>query len=211
MILAAIGLSTTILLGGCNTVKKADYTTAVDENTELRDRLDEAQTSLTDVNERNRTLTATNQQLSDENRRLADTLAETRQKAQNATDTGQSESYSDGREVVIEIAGDVLFKSGQVKITAEGKRALDRVATRLNREFQGRTVRVEGYTDSDPIRKSGWKTNERLSAERAMAVEAYLVSKGVNKDRIYSAAFGASSPRSSKSASRRVEIVILAD
>jgi chemotaxis protein MotB len=211
MILAAIGLGATILLGGCNTVKKADYTTAVDENSELRDRLDEAQASLTEVNERNRNLTASNQQLSEENRRIADSLAEVRQQTQGTGSSGLNQSYSDGREVVIEIAGDVLFKPGQVKITTDGKRALDRVASRLNAEFQGRTVRVEGYTDSDPIRKSGWKTNERLSAERAMAVEAYLVSKGVNKDRIYSAAFGASNPRSSKSASRRVEIVILAD
>lgn len=203
MILAAIGLGATLLLGGCNNVKKADYTTAVDENSELRARLDEAQASLTDVNERNAELAATNQQLSAENARLA------------AGGGSSGDPYSGqlgaGREVIIEIAGDVLFASGAVTLTADGRRALDRVASRLNGEFQGRVVRVEGYTDSDPIKKSGWKTNERLSSERALAVEEYLVSKGVNKDRIYSAAFGASKPRSSKPASRRVEIVILAD
>ncbi len=209
--LLATGLCATLLLGGCNTVKKADYSTAVDENTELRDRLEEAQASLTEVNERNRSLTSANQQLSDENRRLAQTAADARQNADSGGNAFDQGSVGAGREVVIEIAGDVLFKSGQIVVTAEGKRALDRVASRINSEFSGRTVRVEGYTDSDPIRKSGWKTNERLSSERALAVEEYLVSKGVNKDRIYSAAFGASNPRSSKSASRRVEIVILAD
>lgn len=205
MILAAIGLGTTLLLGGCNNVKKADYKTAVDENSELRSRLDEAQASLTDVNQRNADLAATNQQLAAENARLA----------AGGNTGGANDPYGGtvggGREVVIEIAGDVLFASGQVVLTSDGKRALDRVASRLNSEFSGRTVRVEGYTDSDPIKKSGWKTNERLSSERALAVEEYLVSKGVNKDRIYSAAFGASKPRSSKPASRRVEIVILAD
>jgi len=204
MILAAIGLGTTLLLGGCNNVKKADYKTAVDENSELRSRLDEAQASLTEVNQRNADLAATNQQLEAENARLAAGGGGTGTDAFGGTLGG-------GREVVIEIAGDVLFASGQVTLTADGRRALDRVASRLNGEFQGRTIRVEGYTDSDPIRKSGWKTNERLSSERALAVEEYLVSKGVNKDRIYSAAFGASKPRSSKPASRRVEIVILAD
>jgi outer membrane protein OmpA-like peptidoglycan-associated protein len=209
MSLVAIGLGATLLLGGCNNVKKADYKTAVDENSELRSRLDEAQASLTDVNEQNAALTTANQQLADENRRLADQVAGTR--AQNGADDGYNQALGGGREVVIEMAGDVLFSSGQVTLTTEGKRQLDRVASRLNSEFSGRTIRVEGYTDSDPIRKSGWKTNERLSAERAMAVEEYLVSKGVNKDRIYAAAFGSSQPRGTKSASRRVEIVILAN
>lgn len=203
MILAAIGLGATLFLGGCNNVKKADYNTAVDENTELRSRLDEAQASLTTVSEQNAALSAENQLLASENSRLSSG-------GLTGGDSYGSQSGG-GREVIIEIAGDVLFASGQVTLTADGKRALDRVASRLNSEFSGRTVRVEGYTDSDPIRKSGWKTNERLSAERAMAVEEYLVSKGVSKDRIYAAAFGASKPRSSKPSSRRVEIVILAE
>ena len=72
-------------------------------------------------------------------------------------------------------------------------------------------IRVEGYTDTDKLvkTKDKWKTNERLSAYRALAVEEYLVAKGVNNDRIYSAAFGPSNPKGSKQASRRVEIVIL--
>lgn len=216
LILAAIGLGASLLLGGCNSTKKADYSTAVEENSELRSRLDEAQASLTDVNERNRALTAANEQLSDENQRLANSIATGRSGAGATGELATGEGYDTrftgaGREIVMEVAGDVLFKSGQIAITADGKRVLDRVAARINSEFSGRTVRVEGYTDSDPIRKSGWKTNERLSAERALAVEEYMVSKGVNKDRIYSAAYGSSNPRSSKPASRRVEIVILAD
>ena len=90
-----------------------------------------------------------------------------------------------------------------------GRDELDRIAEVLNDRFAENLIRVEGHTDSDPIRKSAWKTNERLSSERALAVEAYLVSKGVDAARIYSAAMGSARPKADKSASRRVEIVVL--
>ncbi|KAA0216313.1 MAG: hypothetical protein DYG94_05210 [Leptolyngbya sp. PLA3] len=201
-LLAAAALAGLVLLGGCNKVKRGDYDSAVSENTELRERLGEAQASLTEVNEQNRQLTAANQQLMEENQRLA---------SSGGAGTGTDYSTGGTGEVVISIAGDVLFRSGQVTISDEGRRALDRVAGQLNSQYAGRTIRVEGYTDSDPIRKSNWKSNEHLSAERALSVEKYLVSKGVSNDRIYSAAFGPAKPKSSKSASRRVEIVILAN
>lgn len=201
-LLAAAALAGLVLLGGCNKVKRGDYDSAVSENTELRERLGEAQASLTDVNEQNRQLTSANQQLMEENQRLA---------GGGAAGAGTGYSTGGGNEVIISIAGDVLFRSGQVTISDEGRRALDRVASQLNSQYAGRTIRVEGYTDSDPIRKSSWKSNEHLSAERALAVEKYLVSKGVSNERIYSAAFGPAKAKSTKSASRRVEIVILAN
>jgi hypothetical protein len=82
---------------------------------------------------------------------------------------------------------------------------------RINSDFGGNVVRVEGHTDSDPIKKQKgkYKDNEELSAERALAVERYLVGRGVASSQIYAAAFGPASPKGSKKASRRVEIVIL--
>ena len=109
----------------------------------------------------------------------------------------------------MDIAGDVLFDSGSVTLKASAKKSLDSVAGVLNSTYGSHNIRVEGYTDTDPITKSGWKPNERLSAERAMAVEAYLVSKGVSNGRVYSAAFGPANAKNSKKDSRRVEIVIL--
>src|SRR5690606_7017515 len=113
-------------------------------------------------------------------------------------------------EVVVSVAGDVLFDSGKATLKPAAKQKLDQVARIIRTQYPGQIIRVEGYTDSDPIRKSGWKTNERLSGERAMAVEEYLVSKGLSRDQIYYAGFGSSKPRASKKDSRRVEIVILA-
>ncbi|GAB4385360.1 MAG: hypothetical protein Kow0022_10920 [Phycisphaerales bacterium] len=207
-VFAVAALAALMTLGGCNTVKKSAYDAAVSENAELRERLGEAQASLTEVNEQNRQLTAQNQQLMEENMRLQNQAAANR--ASDAAGVGDFRATGRG-EMVATIAGDVLFRPGQATITEEGKRTLDRIAAQINTQFAGRTVRVEGYTDSDPIRKSNWKSNEHLSAERALAVEQYLVSKGVDNDRIYSAAFGPARPKSSKASSRRVEIVILAN
>ena len=102
---------------------------------------------------------------------------------------------SRGADVVVGVAGDVLFDSGKVDLKNSARQTLDQIASVLNTQYAGRSIRVEGYTDTDPIRKSSWKTNERLSAERAMSVEAYLVSKGIDNGRIYSAAFGPAHPR----------------
>jgi chemotaxis protein MotB len=117
----------------------------------------------------------------------------------------------DHGDLVVEVAGDVLFDSGSIVLKATAKRTLDQVARRLSSEYSGHTVRVEGYTDTDPIKKQKgkYKDNEELSAQRALAVERYLVSKGVTSSQIYSAAFGPANPKGSKKASRRVEIVIL--
>jgi len=79
---------------------------------------------------------------------------------------------------VITVAGDVLFASGQTSLKPDAKKELDKVASRLKSEFPGHSVRVEGYTDSDPIHKSPYKTNEALSLARAEAVEKYLVEQG---------------------------------
>jgi chemotaxis protein MotB len=117
----------------------------------------------------------------------------------------------DQGDLVVEVAGDVLFDSGSVTLKPTAKKTLDQVARRINSDFGGNVVRVEGYTDSDPIKKQKgkYKDNEELSAERALAVERYLVGRGVASSQIYAAAFGPASPKGSKKASRRVEIVIL--
>lgn len=133
----------------------------------------------------------------------------------NLTDDGDfgpgTTSRRDHGDLVVEVAGDVLFDSGSITLKATAKRTLDQVARRIQSDYSSHTIRVEGYTDSDPIRKQKdkYKDNEELSAQRALAVERYLVSKGVPSSTVYSAAFGSAKSKGSKKASRRVEIVIL--
>lgn len=111
-------------------------------------------------------------------------------------------------EAEVSIAGSALFDSGKTTIKDTAKRQLDRIARELNSNYRGAAIRIEGHTDSDPIRKSKWASNEALSQARADAVKEYLASKGVSAGRMNSIGYGSSRPKSTKAASRRVEIVV---
>ncbi|MEQ8770671.1 MAG: OmpA family protein [Phycisphaerales bacterium] len=214
MVQCAAGLALTgALLGGCKTVKKADYEAALQENTELRERIAGLQDVVRQANE---------QIAACENEKTALATESQMLRTQMASQTTQPAATNSGFEnipgvnvsgrtdaIAVEVAGDVLFASGSVTLKNSAKSSLDRIARVLESRYGSQLIRVEGYTDTDPIRKSSWKTNERLSSERALAVEAYLVSKGVDPDRIYAAAFGPANQRSTKQDSRRVEIVVL--
>lgn len=107
------------------------------------------------------------------------------------------------------LAGDVSFASGQASLKSEARRELDTIASRLKRDHPGAEIVVEGHTDSDPVRKSKYGSNEALSKARADAVRDYLASKGISRNRIDTVGKGASEPKGSKAASRRVEIVVV--
>ena len=111
--------------------------------------------------------------------------------------------------MVAEVAGDVLFASGQATLKADAKKKLDSIARELNGRYSGNDIRIEGHTDSDPIRKSKWGSNEALSKARAEAVREYLQSKGVSGGRMSTVGKGSSEPKGTKAASRRVDIIIL--
>ena len=109
------------------------------------------------------------------------------------------------------LSGDILFDPGQATLKASAKKTLDRIAGEIKLKYRSSEIRVEGHTDTDPIRKAKGRfaTNEALSEARADAVRKYLVSKGVSSSRVEAVGYGSSKPKSSKAASRRVEIVIL--
>jgi chemotaxis protein MotB len=110
--------------------------------------------------------------------------------------------------VTVRIPDAILFSPGRADLKDSARKTLDQVAGVLRGEYSGKVIRVEGYTDTDPIKKSGWKDNLELSLQRAASVHRYLASKGVDGSRMYAAGFGQSKPLSSKEKSRRVEIVV---
>jgi len=201
------------LLGGCNTVPQTEYDAAIEENTNLRDRIATLQTNLEQAREANEAYETQNAELRRENEELASRPAS----GASGPSTGfeDIEGVESGRraagEVVVNVASDILFNSGSAELRAGAKATLDRVAGVLASQYASNEIRVEGYTDTDPLvkTKAKWGTNENLSFARAHAVEQYLIRKGVDNNRIYSAAFGPSKPKGSKKDSRRVEIVIL--
>ena len=112
--------------------------------------------------------------------------------------------------VTVNIQGDVLFDAGKADLRTSSKKTLDQVAAALTGQYKGKSVRVEGHTDSDPIKVSKWKSNQELSEARAKAVRDYLVSKGVPSSRVTTTGFGSTQPKGEvKSKNRRVEIVVV--
>lgn len=111
------------------------------------------------------------------------------------------------------IADEVLFDSGKAVLKKRGKEILAGVARMLNE--QGKCVRIDGHTDSDPIKHSGWPSNHHLSAARALAVYEEFLHDGVAEGKMHVVGWGPNAPRASNSSSdgkaknRRVEILPL--
>jgi chemotaxis protein MotB len=120
------------------------------------------------------------------------------------------------RGLVITFVSEIFFDSGKDSVKQTGKATLGKVAEVLNRDVPNSNVAVEGHTDNDPIKYSGWRSNWELSSARALAVLHYLIGEGKVKPRRLSAnGYGEFHPVASnntaqnKQKNRRVEIVIL--
>lgn len=117
----------------------------------------------------------------------------------------------------ISVGSDVLFSAGSATLTKAGKARLAKVVNDIKNTYPGLAIRVYGYTDSDPIVKSRrlWADNLDLSANRAMAVTRYLISKGLSAENIETIAMGAThfiagnKSRSGKAKNRRVDIFVI--
>jgi chemotaxis protein MotB len=123
-------------------------------------------------------------------------------------------STSEG--TVFDVEGEVLFQSGQAALTEQGVQTLRQLAPVLARDR--RPLRIQGHTDTDPIRRSQWRSNLHLSAARALAVAESLIAAGVPAESISVAGYGEHEPRpdnpgtdekSRKRWNRRVEILLV--
>src|SRR5271165_5578973 len=104
------------------------------------------------------------------------------------------------------------FDSDKATIQPESKSLLDDIATAL-KNFPDWHLRIVGHTDStgDP------EHNVHLSLDRALAIEAALVERGVDHQRLVTAGLGESRPVTSnatpegRALNRRVELVRVTD
>ena len=113
--------------------------------------------------------------------------------------------------LTVNLPGDVLFDAGQATLKASALGTLDKVVGAVRKDYAGKLIRVDGYTDTDPISrtKNQWDDNWDLSYARAKSVMQYMTAHGVDAGKVSIAANGANKPKASKPASRRVEIVVL--
>jgi chemotaxis protein MotB len=115
----------------------------------------------------------------------------------------------EGNSIVIDIPGDVMFDAGKSTLRSEAKKTLDQVAKSVKSSYPGKKLSIEGFTDTDPIKKSPFKDNWELAYERARAVGKYLESKGFSESQFRYVSYGPTEPKSSKKQSRRVELAIV--
>ncbi len=133
--------------------------------------------------------------------------------------SGASVRIKEGK-ISVMLPSSILFNSGQTKLKKAAKNSLKKVCNVLKKDFPNATIRIEGHTDSDPLKrtKNVYKSNWELSALRASNVLHYLVdSCRLDPKKLYIAGFGKHQPVASnkskggKKKNRRVEIVILTD
>ncbi|WP_131667840.1 OmpA family protein [Psychrobacter pygoscelis] len=105
--------------------------------------------------------------------------------------------------------GNITFAFDDARLNPSFMPTLDRLASTMI-EYNQTTVSVAGHTDS----KGSDAYNRQLSGDRANAVANYLISRGVDRSRIRTVAYGESQPIASNNTeagrqqNRRVELTI---
>ena len=107
----------------------------------------------------------------------------------------------------VTFAADAFFDFDKAVLKPEGEAKLDEVVTKLN-SINLEVIIAVGHTDS--VGSDAY--NEKLSVRRAEAVKAYLVGKGIEKNRVYTEGKGKKQPvaenktAAGRAKNRRVEI-----
>jgi OmpA-OmpF porin, OOP family len=107
-------------------------------------------------------------------------------------------------------AKNIFFKTGSDIITTGSFAGLDEVAAILNANPQVK-LQIDGHSDNS----GKAERNLELSRQRASAVLNYLVTKGINNNRLNATGFGDSKPvatnktRAGQASNRRVEMTLI--
>jgi len=105
------------------------------------------------------------------------------------------------------VLNNIFFETGKSVLQKESFTELDKLVFTLKKSQM--VIEVRGHTDNE----GDAKKNQLLSEERAKAVVDYLVSKKINKNRLFYKGFGSSNPIASNATkegcqkNRRVEFI----
>ena len=146
-----------------------------------------------------------------------------RQIEEQSKTPAQATGFGDGYDVAFDAAAgtitvtlpnSILFGSGQATLKRATSTELNHIQSVLRQKYAGKPIDIVGHTDTDPIKKSKWKDNWELSAQRSLTVARYLIQRGIAEDQIRAVGCGESRPIASnsnatgKAKNRRVEIVV---
>ncbi|MDV5121413.1 MAG: OmpA family protein [Candidatus Scalindua sp.] len=204
-------LSLMVLFVGC-----AELKSLREERVVMNQRIEELQRERDDLDSRYNLSEQEKAELIEERDRLENARRSMEERLQGS---GASVRIKEGK-ISVMLPSSILFNSGQTKLKKAAKNSLKKVCNVLKKDFPNATIRIEGHTDSDPLKrtKNVYKSNWELSALRATNVLHYLVdSCRLDPKKLYIAGFGKHQPVASnkskggKKKNRRVEIVILTD
>ncbi|MFB2705700.1 MULTISPECIES: flagellar motor protein MotD [Marinobacter] len=92
----------------------------------------------------------------------------------------------------LNLPNSMLFSSGDAEPHYDAFQVIEKIATVLrNRD---NAIKVEGFTDNQPIRTSRFPSNWELSSARASAVARMLMMEGVEPERLAAVGYGQYQP-----------------
>ncbi|HXZ84168.1 MAG TPA: OmpA family protein [Myxococcota bacterium] len=115
--------------------------------------------------------------------------------------------------LVVRATDKVLFDSGSAELKSAGRPVLAKIAAGI-KGMTDREIRVEGHTDSVPIKSAHFASNLDLSAARAASVARFLASNGVPAKNLAAVGYGEGRPiagndsADGRQRNRRIEIVL---
>ncbi len=177
----------------------------------------------------NRSQASTILSLNDEIARLNDELEELtrsreqlektqvmlQQRLRDELEKGDLQVSMQDKGLVVTVLNKILFDSGKTILKPTSVSTLQKVGDVLKNEVPQQLILVEGHTDTDPIKYSGFRSNWELSTARATEVVHFFIDKiGIDPGRLVALGYGEYQPiapnasSAGKSKNRRVEIVI---
>ena len=212
MMICVASLSAT-LFAGCDNKVKDENAMLLKENDALRSQLDGRNEALDSADKERSAALA---RASDAERRLNEFESSPPPLPASGNTTNSSPLMDEAITVTMtsegvnmSIPGDVLFDSGSATLRTAAKKTLDSMISAVKKDYSGSRLRVTGFTDSDPIKRSTFKSNYHLGFDRAWSVREFMTTNGLDGADISLASYGPQDAKATKAASRRVEILVV--
>ncbi len=209
VIVPLVGIVLVSLMSGCTDYKKKyDYLNVEHQN--LKGRYENMQTEKQALADR----ISQDQQTIDELKRQIEQLNKTPADASGFGPGYDVAFDAAAGTITVTLPNTILFDSGKATLKSATSKELDHILAVIKDKYPGKQVDVVGHTDTEPIKKSSWKDNWELSAQRALSVTRYLVDHGIPDKQVEASGCGSARPVASnstadgKAKNRRVEIVV---
>jgi chemotaxis protein MotB len=208
-VIALVSVLSFAMLSGCTDYKKKyDYLNVEHQN--LKGRYENLQTEKQQMADR----ISQDQQTIDELNRQIQQLNKTPAQASGFGEGYDVKFDAAAGTITVTLPNTLLFDSGKATLKSATIKELDHILSVLKQKYPEKEIDVVGHTDTDPIKKSSWKDNWELSAQRALSVARYLTDHGVSDKLVEASGCGSFRPiapnttADGKTKNRRVEIVV---